>query len=300
MIVTALWAGMEEEMTQFWKKTNWVLYTILGSALFALGFSLFLEPNDINTGGISGLAQALAHILGLKNVGVLSVLLNLPLFLIGGLRIGKRFFAGSLLGMLASGLLIDVFSLISIGQQDTLVSGIYGGVLCGLGIGMVFAAGTSTGGSDILVRLLKLRYRNVPIGMISTAFDACVVILTGIVFQDISRALFSGVVVFITGRVMDVVVYRFDYSKVAIIVSDHAQEIAEGICGKLDRGATFLHGQGSYSGQEKKVVLTVVKKRQLAELKELVMELDEKAFVIVQEAHQVLGDGFSRYSKDAL
>ena len=287
-------------MKRIWKKINWIILTAAGSAIFALGFSLFLEPNDINTGGISGLAQALAHLLGIQNVGVLSIALNVPLFLVGGFRVGKRFFAGSLLGALVSGSLIDVFSLLSIGPQDILVSGIYGGVLCGLGIGIVFAAGTSTGGSDIVVRLLKHRYRNVPIGIISTAFDACVVILTGIVFRDISRALFSGVVVFITGRVMDVVVYRFDYSKVAIIISDRAEEIAKDICNKLDRGATFLHGQGSYSRQEKQVVLTVVKKRQLAELKELVMEQDEDAFVIVQEAHQVLGDGFSRYSKDAL
>lgn len=287
-------------MKRIWKKINWIILTVAGSAIFALGFSLFLEPNDINTGGISGLAQTLAHLLGIQNVGVLSIALNVPLFLVGGFRVGKRFFAGSLLGALVSGSLIDVFSLLSIGPQDTLVSGIYGGVLCGLGIGIVFVAGTSTGGSDIVVRLLKQRYRNVPIGIISTAFDACVVILTGIVFRDISRALFSGVVVFITGRVMDVVVYRFDYSKVAIIISDRAEEIAKDICNKLDRGATFLHGQGSYSRQEKQVVLTVVKKRQLAELKELVMEQDEDAFVIVQEAHQVLGDGFSRYSKDAL
>ena len=113
---------------------------------------------------------------------------------------------------------------------------------------------------------MKLHYRNVPIGIISTVFDACVVVLTGIVFQDISRALFSGIVVFITGRVMDVVVYRFDYSKVALIVSDKPEEIARDICEKLDRGATFLHGQGCYSGREKKVLLTVVKKGQLAEL----------------------------------
>lgn len=287
-------------MKTIWKKTGWVLLTALGSAAFALGFAIFLEPNDINTGGISGLAQALAHILGLRNVGTLTMLLNLPLFLLGGFRVGKRFFVGSLLGTLVSGTLIDVFSLISIGPQDTLISGIYGGLFCGLGIGIVFVAGTSTGGSDIVVRLLKQRYRNVPIGIISTAFDIGVVILTGIVFRDISRALISGVVVFITGRVMDVVIYRFDYSKVAFIISDRAEQIAKDICDKLDRGVTFLHGQGYYSGQEKKVVLTVVKKRQLAELKELVMELDKDAFVIVQEAHQVLGDGFSHYSKDAL
>ncbi len=287
-------------MVEFWKKIRWILATIVGSALFALGFSLFLQPNDINTGGISGLAQVAVHVTGIGSVGLFSVLLNLPLFLVGGLRIGKRFFAGSLLGMMLSGLLIDVFSALSTAPQETLISAIYGGVFCGLGLGVVFAGGTSTGGSDILVRLLKLRYRNVPIGTISMCFDALVVILTGVVYHDLSRALYSGITVFITGNVMDVVVYRFDYSKVALIISDQADAIAADILAKLDRGATFLKGQGSYSRQDKKVVLTVVKKRQLAELKELVMERDQKAFVIVQEAHQVLGDGFSRYSRDGL
>lgn len=287
-------------MEKLWKSYGWVVKTLFGSAIFALGFSLFLEPNNINSGGISGLAQAIAHVIGIQNVGLLSVLLNLPLFLIGGIRVGKRFFAGSLIGMLVSGVLIDLFASISIGFQDALVSGIYGGLLCGLGIGVVFAAGTSTGGSDILVRLLKLHYRNVPIGMISMTFDALVVILTGIVFRDISRALYSGIAVFITGQMMDLVVYRFDYSKVAIIISDQAEAIAKAVAEKLDRGVTFLDGQGYYTRQDKKVVLTVVKKGQLADLKELVMERDEAAFVIVQEAHQVLGDGFSHYSKDAL
>lgn len=287
-------------MEKLWKSYGWVVKTLFGSAIFALGFSLFLEPNNINSGGISGLAQAIAHVIGIQNVGLLSVLLNLPLFLIGGIRVGKRFFAGSLIGMLVSGVLIDLFASISIGFQDALVSGIYGGLLCGLGIGVVFAAGTSTGGSDILVRLLKLHYRNVPIGMISMTFDALVVMLTGIVFRDISRALYSGIAVFITGQVMDLVVYRFDYSKVAIIISDQAEAIAKAVAEKLDRGVTFLDGQGYYTRQDKKVVLTVVKKGQLADLKELVMERDEAAFVIVQEAHQVLGDGFSHYSKDAL
>lgn len=287
-------------MRKILKDYSWVFKTIVGSAVFAFGFSIFLEPNNINTGGISGLAQAVAQVIGIGNVGLLSMLLNLPLFLAGGVRVGKRFFFGSLIGMVVSGVLIDAFAAISIGFHDPLVSGIYGGLLCGLGIGMVFVAGTSTGGSDILVRLLKLHYRNVPIGTISTVFDALVVILTGFVFHDISRAMYSGIAVFVTGQVMDIVVYRFDYSKVALIISDCPDEIATDVAQKLDRGVTFLDGHGYYSRQDKKVILTVVKKGQLAELKELVMERDKDAFVIVQEAHQVLGDGFSRYSRDGL
>lgn len=283
-----------------WKKLAWIPVTILGSGLFALGFSLFLAPNEINTGGISGLAMVAVHVTGFGTVGVFSVILNLPLFLLGGVKIGKRFFAGSLLGMLMSSVLIDAFAQIPFPPQELLISAIYGGLLCGLGLGIVFASGTSTGGSDILIRLLKLRWRNVPIGTISMCFDAFVVVLTGVVFQDAGKALYSGVTVFITGQVMDLVIYRFDYSRVAIIISEQPDEIAEQIGKQLDRGATFLYGEGTYSKQPKKPILTVVKKRQLAELKELVMEIDPNAFVIVQEAHQVLGDGFARYSREAL
>jgi uncharacterized membrane-anchored protein YitT (DUF2179 family) len=183
---------------------------------------------------------------------------------------------------------------------EPVIAMIYGGVICGLGLGIVFVSGTSTGGSDILVRLLKLRYRNVPIGQISLAFDALVVLMTGFVFRDMNKALYTGITVWLCGKMVDAVVYRFDYSKVALIISKEYETIAREIGRKLDRGATFLQGEGSYSKTQTKVVLTAVKKQQIAELKELVMALDPDAFVILQEAHQVLGDGFHRYSKDSL
>lgn len=283
-----------------WQKFGWIISTIVGSTVFALGFALFLQPNDMNPGGISGLAQVVVELLDFGSVGTLSILINLPLFFLGGLKIGKRFFVGSLLGMLLSSVLIDAFSCIPFPVTEPLVSALYGGVLCGLGLGVVFVSGTSTGGSDILVRLLKLRYRSVPIGQIAMAFDAIVVILTGLVFRDVTKALYTGITVFICGQVVDAVVYRFDYSKVALIISREHEAIAHAIGKKLDRGATFLHGEGSYSHRETKVILTAVKRQQVTELKELVMEIDPNAFVIVQEAHQVLGDGFSRYSKDSL
>ena len=287
-------------MSAFWKKVSWIPATILGSAIFALGFALFLQPNDLNAGGISGLAQVVVEITGVGTVGTLSILINLPLFVLGGLKIGKKFFAGSLMGMVLSSVLIDLFAVIQFPSLEPLVSVLYGGVLCGLGLGMVFIFGTSTGGSDILVRLLKLKFRHVPIGQISMVFDLMVVILTGLVFGDISKALYTGITVFLCGQIIDAVVYRFDYSKVALIISKEYEAIAHAIGVQLERGATFLQGQGSYSHRDTKVVLTAVRKQQLAELKELVMSIDPNAFVIVQEAHQVLGDGFVQYSKDSL
>jgi uncharacterized membrane-anchored protein YitT (DUF2179 family) len=278
----------------------WGLKIVLGSAIFALGFDLFLLPNDLNAGGISGLAMVLIHILGFGSVGLVTALMNLPLFILGGVKIGKKFFVGSLIGMAASSFFLDLFTMLPVVETDTLLAALYGGVLCGLGLGFVFVVGASTGGSDIIVRLLKLKWQNVPIGTINICFDLSVAILTGIVFQDLSKALYSGVTTFLCGQIIDAVVYRFDYSKVALIISKKHDDVASAIATKLDRGATFLYGEGTYSHQQTKVVLAAVKKHQLTELKALVTEIDPDAFIIVQEAHQVLGDGFSRYTKDSL
>ena len=287
-------------MRKLWDNIGWIISTVVGSTIFAMGFSFFLLPNDMNAGGISGLAQVVVEVLGFGSVGTLSILINLPLFILGGIKIGKKFFAGSLLGLVLSSVLIDLFALIPVPQMEPLICVLYGGVIGGLGLGIVFISGTSTGGSDILIRLLKLKYRNVPIGQISLYFDAVVVVLTGLVFNDITKALYTGIAVFVTSQVIDAVVYRFDYSKVALIISSEYEAIAQAIGKELYRGATFLHGEGTYHHNQTKVILTAVKKQQLAELKELVIRIDPRAFIIVQEAHQVLGDGFSRYSKESL
>lgn len=285
------------------KKRNVVLAvgkTVLGCALFGLGFNLFLEPNGLSAGGISGLSMVVVHLLNFASVGVVSALMNLPLFVLGGIKIGRNFFFGSLLGMLLTSVFLDLFARLPAPETEPLIAALYGGAICGLGVGIVFSAGHSTGGSDIIVRLLKLKWQNVPIGMINICFDLTVAILTGLVFRDISRTLYSGVAIFVAGQIVDAVVYRFDYSKVALIISKKHEIIAAEINEKLDRGATFLHGEGTYSHEDTKVVLTAVKRQQLAELKALVVAIDPDAFIIVQEAHQVLGDGFARYSKDSL
>lgn len=282
------------------KHVSWVLPTLAGSLVFAVGFSLFLLPGSMNAGGVTGLSMVIHAVTGLGSVGTIALFINLPLFLLAGVRIGRRFFLGSVLGTLSCNILIDALSAVPMPPVEPLLACIYGGAVCGLGLGMVFACGTSTGGTDILGRLLKRHAPNVPMGIITASLDAVVVILTGVVFRDVTKALYSGITIFVSSRVMDVVIYRFDYSKVALIITEHHEAVAEAIGKKLNRGATYLHGEGSFTGNSRKVILTVVKRRQLAELKALVMEQDENAFIIVQEAHQVLGDGFSRYSKDSL
>lgn len=287
-------------MNKTMKTVLWLLKITLGSAVFALGFDLFLEPNALNSGGISGVAQILVQVLGIGSVGVVTALINMPLFAIGGMKIGKRFFWGSLVGTVSLTGALELFTLLPKPAADPLLAALYGGVLCGIGLGLVFSAGASTGGSDIIVRLLKRKMQHVPIGTINICFDLTVAALTGLAFGDISKALYSGVAIFVTGQVIDAVVYRFDYSKAVMIVSREHERIAKVIIEDLDRGATYLHGEGTYSKKPQKVVFTVVKKQQVSELKRLVMEIDPDAFVVVQEAHQVLGEGFARYSRDSL
>ena len=277
-----------------------VVRIILGSAIFGAGFNMFMVPHDMNAGGLSGLSMILVHLLRFGTVGTVTMLINIPLFALGGWKLGKKFFFRSLIGMLACSIAIDALVILPVPEVDSLVAALYGGVLCGLGLGIVFVTGATTGGSDIIVRLLKRKWPNMAIGTINTCFDLAVVTLTGIAFKDMSKALYCGIAVFIMGKVIDGVVYHFDYSKVALIITKYHDEVAQGISRELGRGATFLHGEGTYSKENTKVVLTAVKRQQLAELKELVVEIDPNAFIIVQEAHQVLGDGFSRYSKDAL
>ena len=291
-------------MKKLWDKIGWIVMTVVGSAIFGASYGLFLGPANLNAGGISGLAAVIVELLNkdgsipFLTVGTLTVLINLPLFAVGGLRIGKRFFFGSLLGMTLSSWVMD--NLVVHIAMDPLLAAIYGGCLAGFGVGIVFLAGTSTGGADIVVRLVKLKAKNMNLGQIAISFDVIVITLTGLVFGNVEHALYTGISIFLVGKLMDLVVYGFDNSKVAIIISDHHEEIAQAVSEQLERGATYLYGQGSYTGTERKVVLVALYPKQVAELKELVVEIDPNAFVILQDAHQVLGDGFIKHTKDSL
>ena len=291
-------------MKKLWEKIGWILMTVFGSFVFGASYAIFLSPNDLNAGGISGLAAVIVELfdpegtIPLLKVGTLTILINLPLFAVGGVKIGKKFFFGSLVGMSLSSLVMDHLNIVV--HVEPLLAAIYGGVIAGVGVGIVFLAGASTGGADIVVRLVKLKAKNMNIGQIAISFDITVVILTGLVFGNITNALYTGVVVFLAGRMMDQVVYGFDYSKTALIITKEYERMPAEIDAKLGRGSTYLYSQGTYTGQDSKVILVAIHPKQIAELKDLVMSIDPNAFVILQEAHQVLGDGFAKHSKDGL
>ena len=252
----------------------------LGCAIFALGFDLFLEPNSLNVGGMSGLAMILRELLGFGSIGVLTMLLNV-LF-------------GSLAGMLLSSAFIDLFAVIPAPKTEILLDSLYGGLLVGLGLGLVFLSGATTGGSDIAAKLLRRRFRSASLGKVLLAIDLFIIFLTGVVFRDISRTLYSALPLAVSSVVMDQLLYGLDHSTVALIISEHYQQVSKQIETRLDRGATVLDGSGSYTGQPRPVLMSAVRQRELPELKTIVREIDPDAFVILLPAHQVLGEGFRR------
>ena len=288
---------MRQKVKPALKSLFWIT---IGCAIFALGFDLFLVSNQIGAGGVSGLAMVVNAFFPVITIGTFSVLVNVPLFIAGYRFVGKKFFWGSLAGMAISSVLIDLFTLLPAVPTEPLLGAIYGGLFVGVGCGIVFMQGASTGGVDIAARLLKYRLKNLSIGKLMLMVDMTIAVITGIAFRDINKVLYCIVALFVSSEALDAVVYRFDYSYVAMIITDRDEQIRQEIASRLDRGCTYLKGEGAYTGQEKRVIYCAIKRQQVAEMKELVMEVDPEAFFVLQEAHQVLGEGFEHYSKNRL
>ena len=203
--------------------------------------------------------------------------------------------------MTFSSLAIDVMNMIyQFPPMDTMLASIFGGALLGLGIGLVFAKGATTGGTDLIARLLKLKFAWLPMGTLVLFPDFMVIALVAIAFGKVESALYGVVSLFVTTKVMDTVLYGMDSSKVAYIISDAYEEIARAITHDMERGLTLLHGEGGWSGTDKKVLMVAFKQRQIVAIKRTVKEIDPAAFLIVCDAHEVLGDGFREYKQNDL
>ena len=274
----------------------------LGCALYALAFDWCFEPNAIGFGGITGLAQIANHFFPQVNIGLWVILFNLPLFLVGWRLFGTHMLISSLAAMAISSLMLDALALLVDfpPMEDTLMACIAGGVLLGLSLGIIFLQGATTGGTEIIARLLKLKFSWLPMGKCLLAADLTMVALVALVFHDLGTALYGTVGIYLSTVVMDKVLYGMDTAKVAYIISDKPEEIAHTILHKLDRSFTYLHGEGGYMGTEKKVILCAFKQREIVAIKETIRRVDPNAFMIVTSAHEVLGEGFGSYKIDAL
>ncbi|PKM47348.1 MAG: hypothetical protein CVV03_03790 [Firmicutes bacterium HGW-Firmicutes-8] len=276
-----------------WKVLQEYLFIVLGVLLTAVGLDMFLVPNRIAAGGVSGIATII-HYAAYFPVGATMLAINIPLFMISVKRLGMGFGLRSLFGTIVLSLLIDIMvPVVPVPTRDPLLASIYGGIIVGIGLGIVFRNRGTTGGTDLAAAVIN-NYMKLRVGVVLFVIDASVIVTAGIVFKSAELALYALLTVFLTTRVIDIVQEGFGYAKAALIVSHKPEEVAEAILRKLDRGATALLGKGMYTGADRDVILSVVTRSEISTLKELVAGIDPTAFVILTDVHEVLGEGFKR------
>ena len=277
------------------------LWITAGSILYGFAFDWFYPPNQIGYGGITGVGQVVNAFVPLIPIGMFVLVVNIPLFLLGWWLLGGHLLVSSLYSMALSSVAVDVFPLlIDFPPMDPMLAAVCGGALIGLALGLIFAQGATTGGTDLIARLVKLRVSWVSMGKLLLVIDTAVVVLVALAFQSLTTALYGLIAQVVCAYVTDLVLYGLDTSKVAYIITDRPRPMIEAIDRLLDRGVTILHGEGGYSGQPKQVLLCAFKQKQIVPLKQLVHQLDPDAFLIVCNAHEVLGLGFHRYQQHDL
>lgn len=270
-----------------------LLKIVLGSLLYAAGFRFFLYPNDVVTGGVTGIAMIINYLTQFP-VGVMVLIINIPLFLISWKKFGLRFMIATLIGTVVSSVAVDLLALAPVEvTHEPLLAAVYGGLIKGFGLGMLYRTGATTGGSDLIAKLLRRRYPYINFGSMLLAVDVVVIVAFAVIFGKYDSAMYAIICMFITTRVVDLVLYGAVNSKVCYIITDHSTEMKDAIVLQLHRGVTFLHGEGAWSGKEKDIILCVIKHQQIVDLKRIVEAVDEKAFMIVSDSREVFGQGFS-------
>lgn len=265
---------------------------LLGGIICGISFNAFLIPHRLLSGGVSGIALILNYLMGF-NPGVLIFLINIPVFLLGYKFVDKEFIVLSLIGMLAFSVSIDVFSFLGniVHIEDILLSCLYGGVLNGIGMGIVFRNRASQGGIDIIAVIAK-KYFSMNLGSTSMIINF-VIVAIGSFFYGLKPAMYTLVSMYVASTVLDKVQQGFSRSKSVMIITDKEQKVADEILKQLGRGVTFLEGEGAYTGTKKRVVYCIVTLNQLAKIKQIVKEIDSKAFMSVSDTAEVLGYGFA-------
>jgi len=299
------------------------LLIFIGSLITALGINIFIVPNKIAPGGVSGIATVIYYISNQTlPVGTVMLILNVPLFIIGFKYIGKRFIARTLVSTILLSFLIDVTHSVSLHiynnylvtsfnlpadssvsaavlttgySTDILLHAIFGGVLMGIGLGIVLRSGATTGGTDLAAKIMNHFVPGLTVGQYLLLIDGGIVLLAAVTFKSVLLALYSIITLFLTSKTIDAIVEGVNFAKSVYIISDKTDEIANAIMKELERGVTSLKGKGMYTRKDRDVLLCVLRRGQLTQLKQIVKSIDPKAFVILSDVREVLGEGFKTY-----
>lgn len=277
---------------------NYLLITV-ASAIYSAAVSLFLDPNSLAPGGVTGIAIILNRLIPVET-GTLILLINIPVLILGAWKFGLRFSLSTIYCTVLISLFTNLLSGVKVVTTDPLLAALVGGSLAAVGIGWVFKAGATTGGTDIIIKILRIKMPHLKTGGLFLAMDAVIVAISAFVFKDIDVALYAGLTVFVISLVLDLVLYGRDEAKLFFIISDRSEQITRRLLEELDIGVTHMRGAGAFSGKEKQVILCATKKATAPKAEIIVREEDPQAFMIITSATEIYGEGYKSYFSEKL
>lgn len=275
-----------------------ILGFLFGSISYALSVALFSAPHNIAPGGVTGFATLINYLLPMLPIGILTMVINVPLLIASRVRLGRKFMVRTLIGIGLSSVLTDLFTELGLEKlvqtQDMILVCAFGGALMGFGIGLIFARGGTTGGTDIVARLMELRWPHIPIGTLCAIVDAFSIILSVFVYGKVENGMYAVIYCLVSSAIINLVVYGGQTGKVAMILSAKQEELTARIMGELERGVTLLDAHGAYSGTAQKMILCAVGRDEVFELKRLTFSVDPEAFFMMVSSDEVLGYGWKK------
>lgn len=294
----------ELELQALQKKTvrqkviDYMVITV-ASVIYAAAVSLFLDPNSLAPGGVTGIAIILNRLTGLET-GTLILVINLPILALGAWKFGIRFILSTIYCTALTSVVTNLIAPIGALTTDPFLAALAGSTLMALALGWVFKAGSTTGGTDIIIKVLRLKFPHLKTSALFLLTDALIVTASAFVFRDVNKALYAGLTVFLISIVLDIVLYGRDGAKLIYIISDHSEEITKRLLEELDIGVTYVQGSGAYSGRNKNVILCAIRKQLAPKAEDIVKEEDPLAFMIVTSATEIYGEGYKSYFSEKL
>ena len=267
--------------------------TILGAFIMAIGISLFLLPNQLSSGGISGIATITYYLFNIP-MGSMILLINIPLFLFSGYKIGKSFFIKSVIGTIFLSIFIDILDKIEPITHDRFLACVYGGIIIGIGTAIILKVHSSTGGSDLISYVARKYNPTIRMSSIITLLDILIVTLNVIFFKEIEIGLYSAIAIYLMGKIINILFEGIYFTKLILIISDENDKISEEIGKKIARGTTGLYGKGMYTGKEKLVLMCAAARGDIGRVKMIARKIDPSCFIIITNSREVVGSGFKR------
>ncbi len=272
---------------------------IAGSVLYAMSVNIFTAPNQIAPGGVTGVATLLNYLWGVLPIGTIMLALNVPLLIASWRRLGRSFAVRTAVVTVLLSIIIDVTEpFLPAFRGDRMLTALFGGVLAGAGLGLIFMRGATTGGSEVVARLLERRLPHVPIGRLILLVDAVVIVASAVVYRQVEAALYATILVYVSTTVMDGLIYGSNKSRMLLIMTVREREVADAVLEQMKRGVTMLDATGAYTGERRRVLLCAVRPSEVYELRTLVHDIDPRAFIIVTTSDEVLGEGFREDEKE--